>query len=33
MKTDALSVEAEARGDSSQPRLLGVARGTLMITR
>jgi len=33
MKTDALSVEAEARGDSSQPSLLCLARGTLMITR
>lgn len=33
MKTDALSVEAEARGDSSQPSLLCSARGALMITR
>lgn len=33
MKTDALSVEAEARGDSSQPSLLCFARRALMITR
>lgn len=34
MKTDALSVKTEARGDSNQPSLLlRLARGALMITR